>query len=305
MEDFKRARVNGHTLFHIYSHEKATAGRASPQSKAYHRTHHYHAFSHSSSAFEDTLHVHQPAHKKRLLAEIQKLKYGGCVRSAPKKAVPCPVQARRPEHARRVVTMVDDGLQQEEEEEDYNADDTSTLQRRERGIKAAAAAAAVAGAGAVQKYERAAPRTSNPLKQLSRVKKVFDDFVAATAVGVDERALLLDGSQALAGLRTLGCAASQENVREYFTRRSIGLKRRDVSFYEFLRAALALGGATSGGWAKALPPSTMKTTSVATIKDKDPKKCKTSKKVEASRFFAAPPPEVLPPPPRVSSSSYS
>ena len=296
MEDFKNARVDGHALFHIYSHEKATAGRASPQSKAYHRTHHYHAFSHWSSALEDTLHVYQPAHKKRLLVEIQKLKYGGCVPSAPRKAVPCPVQARRPEQTRRVVVRADGGRQHEEEEEDYDADDTSTLQRREQSVRAAAAAAAAAAGAVVQKNERAASRTSNPLKQLSRVKKVFDDSVATAAVGVGERSLLLDGTQALAGLRILGCGASQESVREYFTRRSIGLKRRDVSFYEFLRAALTLGGSSAGDWAKALPPSTTQSTTVATIKDEGPKKRKTSKK--ASKFFAAPPP-------RVSSSSYS
>lgn len=304
IDDFKRARVDGHTLFHIYSHEKATAGRASPQFKAYHRTHQYHAFSHSSSALENTLHVYQPAHKKRLLAEIQKLKYGGCVSSPPKKAAPWSVQTRKPEQPRRVVVTAEDSRQYERKaEEDEYDDDTSTLQRREQGIKAAAAAAITSPIGVIQKHEGALAHTKKPTKQLSRVKKAFDACLATTEVGLDKQALLLDGTEALAGLRALGCTASQESVREYFTRRSIGLKRRDVSFYEFLRAVLILGGVK--GWANALSQTATRATGIANIQDEGLQSRKTTKKIKTKKFSAAPPSKVLPTQPKMSSSSQS
>lgn len=301
IDDFQRARVDGHTLFHIYDHEKATADRASSQSKAYHRTHQYHAFSHSSSSLEDTLHVYQPAHKKRLLAEIQKLKGGRCVSGPQKQAAPSSLQTPKPEQPRRVVATAEDTRQHEEKagEDESNDDDIRTLQRRERDIKAAAAAAKVV----IQKHERALAYSKNPLKQLSRVKKTFDDSLAAAELGVNEQARLLDGTEVLVGLRTLGCTASQKSIREYFTRRSIGLKCRDVSFYEFLRAVLTLGGV--GGWANALPQTTMKASSIGTVKDEGLHSRKTTKKIKTSKSSAALPSKVLLTPPQVSSSSRS
>ena len=251
VEDFKNARVDGHTLFHIYSHEKATAGISSP--KSYHRLHHYHAFSHSSSALEDTLHVYQPAHKKRLLAEIQKLKHG---------CVPVVEEAKEKSKApvRRLVTrrvVVKEAPVEEEAKIEEEEDDTSTLNRRQRTVAALAAAAAQE---TLPVRQLTSLSSGSPLKQLSRLKKVFDHFAVAVAGAHegDERTLLLNGTETVEALQALGCTAAREQMQAYLVRRSICPNRHDVSFYEFLRAALALGGGGGAGvgWSKALPATT-------------------------------------------------
>lgn len=301
-ENFLNARVDGHTLFHIYNHEVATAGRTSPESKSYHRTHQYHACSRSSSALEDTLLIYNPAHKRRLLDEIQELKYGRCVPSISQEPPSRTIVDVRPENPiqRREGTHDNFYLSRGTalEENDDENDDTSTLQRRDKCVKAMAAAVGSTALGDARRTR------GNPLKQLSRAKKVFDEH--KSTVGASS---FLTGAQTLAGLQVFGCNAAQDSIRDYFKRRSIHLKSANVDFYEFLRAVLALGSDAATGLADTLPVSKAMLGS-ATLRAKKEQHRARHDEIK-DRLGSAPRPAQSPPPPSrplpsaYSSSSYS